>query len=140
MVGSMPSHAETVHPPQVAGMFYPAAPDALNALIVDARKRARPDGGVAPKVVIAPHASLVYSGAVAATAFGAWARRAEPPRRIVIIGPAHRVAFSGVDSSGVEVAPLGEVRSRASRAELAQAPGVVSTRARSRASIHSKCI
>jgi MEMO1 family protein len=92
----MPSPAETIHPPQVAGMFYPAEPDALNALIADVRKHARPDSGVSPKVVVAPHAGLVYSGSVAATAFGAWARRAEPPRRIVIIGPAHRVAFAGI--------------------------------------------
>src|SRR5258708_38919775 len=77
-------------------MFYPAAPDVLKASIAGVRKDARPDGGVAPKVVIAPHAGLVYSGAVAATAFGAWARRPKPPRRIVIIGPAHRAAFSGV--------------------------------------------
>ena len=67
MVGSMPSHAEIIHPPQVAGMFYPAEPDALHALIADVRKRTRPDGGVAPKVVVAPHAGVVYSGAVAAT-------------------------------------------------------------------------
>src|ERR1700733_8158116 len=72
----MPSPAETIHPPQVAGMFYPAEPDALNALIADVRKRARPDGGVSPKVVVAPHAGLVYSGSVAATAFGPWGRRA----------------------------------------------------------------
>ncbi len=77
-------------------MFYPAERDALRALIADVRARARPDGGVAPKVVIAPHAGLVYSGSVAATAFGPWTRRAEPPRRIVIVGPAHRVAFSGI--------------------------------------------
>jgi MEMO1 family protein len=92
----MPSPAETVHPAQVAGMFYPAEPDALNALIADVRRRARPDGGVAPKVVVAPHAGLIYSGSVAATAFGPWTRRAEPPRRVVIVGPAHRVAFAGV--------------------------------------------
>jgi AmmeMemoRadiSam system protein B len=93
-------------------MFYPAEPDALNALIADVRKRARPDGGVSPKVVVAPHAGLVYSGSVAATAFGAWARRAEPPRRIVIIGPAHRHHRPGLsrrvcghrDSSSAEVA------------------------------------
>jgi MEMO1 family protein len=124
----MPSHAETVHPPQVAGMFYPAGPDALNALIADARKRARPDGGVAPKVVIAPHAGLVYSGAVAATAFSAWARRPEPPRRIVIIGPAHRVAFSGVAVHPASKwrTPLGEVPvAGVTHAELAQTPGVV---------------
>ena len=85
-----------IQPAQVAGSFYPAEPEALNALIGGARSRARPDGGVAPKVVVAPHAGLVYSGSVAATAFAPWARRVDPPRRIVIIGPAHRVAFSGV--------------------------------------------
>jgi len=109
-------------------MFYPAAPDALNALIADVRKRARPDGGVAPKVVIAPHAGLVYSGAVAATAFGAWARRLEPPRRIVIIGPAHRVAFSGVAVHPASKwrTPLGEIPvAGVTHAGLAQAPGVV---------------
>jgi AmmeMemoRadiSam system protein B/AmmeMemoRadiSam system protein A len=124
----MPSHAETVHPPQVAGMFYPAAPEALNALIADVRKRARPDGGVAPKVVVAPHAGLVYSGAVAATAFGPWARRAAPPRRIVIIGPAHRVSFSGmaIHPATKWRTPLGEIPvAGVTHDELAQAPGVV---------------
>jgi AmmeMemoRadiSam system protein B/AmmeMemoRadiSam system protein A len=109
-------------------MFYPAAPDALNASIADVRKRARPDGGVAPKVVIAPHAGLVYSGAVAATAFGAWARQAEPPRRIVIIGPAHRVAFPGVAIHPASHwrTPLGEIPvAPVAHAKLAQAPGMV---------------
>jgi MEMO1 family protein len=124
----MPSHAETVHPPQVAGMFYPAEPNALNALIADLRTRARPDGGVAPKVVVAPHAGLVYSGSVAATAFGPWARRVEPPRRIVIVGPAHRVAFAGVaiHPAAKWRTPLGEVPvAHVAHAELAQAPGIV---------------
>jgi MEMO1 family protein len=109
-------------------MFYPAEPDALNALIIDVRKRARPDGGVAPKAVVAPHAGLVYSGAIAATAFGAWARRAEPPRRIVIIGPAHRLAFSGVAVHPASKwrTPLGEAPvAPVAHAELALAPSVV---------------
>ena len=109
-------------------MFYPAAPDALNALIADVRRHARPDGGVAPKVVIAPHAGLVYSGAVAATAFGPWARRAKPPRRIVIVGPAHRVAFSGiaVHPASNWRTPLGEIPvAGVTHAELARAPSVV---------------
>jgi AmmeMemoRadiSam system protein B/AmmeMemoRadiSam system protein A len=124
----MPSRDGAVHPPQVAGMFYPAAPDALNTLIADVRTRARPDGGVSPKVVIAPHAGLAYSGAVAATAFGPWARRAKPPRRIVIIGPAHRVAFSGVAIHPASKwrTPLGEVPvAGVAHAELARAPGIV---------------
>jgi AmmeMemoRadiSam system protein B/AmmeMemoRadiSam system protein A len=117
-----------VHPAQVAGMFYPADSDALNALVADARKRARPDGGVAPKVVVAPHAGLVYSGSVAATAFAPWAQSATPPRRIVIIGPAHRVAFSGiaVHPASKWRTPLGEAPvAPRPHAELAQAQGVV---------------
>jgi AmmeMemoRadiSam system protein B/AmmeMemoRadiSam system protein A len=87
---------DQVHPAQVAGMFYPAEREALKALIANVRKRTRPDGGASPKIAVAPHAGIVYSGSVAATAFGPWARRAEPPKRVVIIGPAHRVAFRGV--------------------------------------------
>ena len=87
----MLNQAEAIHPAQVAGRFYPAEPESLSAMIADMRQRARPDRGVAPKVVIAPHAGIVYSGAVAATAFGPWERRVEPPRRIVIIGPPHCV-------------------------------------------------
>ena len=101
-----------VHPAQVAGFFYPAEAQSLRALIREMRKGARPDGGVAPKVVVAPHAGIVYSGSVAATAFGPWARRADPPRRIVIIGPAHRVAFRGlaIHPATTWMTPLGEAK------------------------------
>lgn len=117
-----------IHPAQVAGLFYPAEPDALKALIADARERAPPDGGVAPKVVVAPHAGLVYSGAVAATAFAPWARRAEPPRRVVIVGPAHRAAFRGiaVHPAARWRTPLGEAWvAPAAHAELAKTRGVL---------------
>ena len=72
-----------VHPAQVAGLFYPAGAQSLRDLIRQMGKGARPDGGVAPKVVVAPHAGIVYSGSVAATAFGPWARRrrSAPPHR-----------------------------------------------------------
>ncbi len=100
------------HPAQVAGLFYPAEPARLRALIGDVAKRAGPDGAVDPKVVVAPHAGIVYSGSVAATAFGPWARRAVPPRRIVIVGPAHRYAFRGLalHPAGSWSTPLGEAR------------------------------
>jgi len=101
-----------VHPAQVAGFFYPAEAQSLRALIREMRGGARPDGGVAPKVVVAPHAGIVYSGSVAATAFGPWARRAEPPRRVVIVGPAHRVAFRGlaIHPATAWSTPLGEAK------------------------------
>ena len=123
----MLNQAEAIHPAQVAGRFYPAEPESLSAMIADMRQRARPDRGVAPKVVIAPHAGIVYSGAVAATAFAPWARRVEPPRRIVIIGPAHRVAFHGlaVHPATKWRTPLGEAPVAAvPQAELAKACGV----------------
>ena len=116
-----------VHPAQVAGMFYPAEPETLNALIAEVRKRARRDAGVAPKVVVAPHAGIVYSGSVAATAFGPWTCRADPPRRIVIVGPAHRVAFRGiaVHPAAKWRTPLGEAPVAAvARDELAKARAV----------------
>ena len=132
-----------VHPAQVAGMFYPAEPETLKALIADVRKRARPDGSVAPKVVVAPHAGIVYSGSVAATAFGPWARRAEPPRRVVIVGPAHRVAFRGlaIHPAAAWLTPLGEARVARDLHARSRKPGPPpSMRGRSRASIRSKCI
>jgi MEMO1 family protein len=125
--GAVAMPRSEIHPAQVAGMFYPADPDVLRTLIADVRKRARPDGCVAPKVVVAPHAGLVYSGSVAATAFGPWARRAEAPRRVVIIGPAHRVAFHGiaVHPAAKWSTPFGEAPvAPGAHAELTQARGV----------------
>ena len=113
-----------VHPAQVAGMFYPAEAERLRELIESARRRARPDGSVAPKLVIAPHAGIVYSGPVAATAFGPWARRPVSPRRIVIVGPAHRFAFRGlaIHPAARWRTPLGEVPvARGLHARLAEA-------------------
>jgi MEMO1 family protein len=113
-----------VHPAQVAGLFYPAGAQSLRDLIGQMGKDARPDGGVAPKAVVAPHAGIVYSGSVAATAFGPWARRADPPRRIVIVGPAHRFAFRGlaIHPAMAWSTPLGEAQvSRDLHARLAEA-------------------
>ncbi len=104
------TEAHQVHPAQVAGLFYPAEAERLRQLIGTMRDHARPDGGVAPKAVVAPHAGIVYSGAVAATAFGPWAKRPDPPRRVVIVGPAHRVAFRGlaIHPAMAWMTPLGE--------------------------------
>ncbi len=101
-----------VHRAQVAGQFYPAEAESLRDLIRQMGRDARPDGDVAPKVVVAPHAGIVYSGSVAATAFGPWARRADPPRRVVIVGPAHRVAFRGlaIHPAMAWSTPLGEAK------------------------------
>jgi MEMO1 family protein len=133
------AHRSQVHPAQVAGLFYPEEASSLRALVADMRRLARPDGGVAPKVVVAPHAGIVYSGSVAATAFGRWARRADPPQRIVIVGPAHRVAFRGlaIHPAAAWRTPLGEAPvARGLHARLAEA-GAAAVDARPFAGEHS---
>ncbi len=111
----MPAHGAP-HPheiwrPQVAGTFYAADPAELRADLARAIAEARPTGGVAPKLVVAPHAGTRYSARIAATAFSPWARRAEPIRRVVVLAPAHRMGFSGLALHPAETwrTPLGDL-------------------------------
>jgi len=90
----MPAVREAV----VDGLFYPAAPAALRAQVVDylAGVGRADDIGGAPKLLIAPHAGYEYSGAVAARVYALLGARREPiVRRVVLLGPAHRVALGG---------------------------------------------
>lgn len=72
---------------------------------------ARPSGGVRPKVIVAPHAGYVFSGPIAGTAYAPLRALAETVTRIILIGPAHRVAFKGIatTSSDAWATPLGSV-------------------------------
>jgi len=58
-----------VRPAAVAGLFYPADPEILAAQ-VNGLLAAATAGGAPPKAVIVPHAGYVYSGPVAAAAYG----------------------------------------------------------------------
>ena len=109
--------AEKIRPPAVAGTFYPAQRDRLQAEVE--RLLATVAGGVeaAPKAVIAPHAGYIYSGAIAAHAFAALrAALLASPRpasrdiaRVVVIGPAHYVAVDGIALPDIDAfeTPLG---------------------------------
>jgi AmmeMemoRadiSam system protein B len=96
--------------PAVAGMFYPADAKELQTMV---RGFLGPldTGGEAPKAIIAPHAGYIYSGAVAATAYRILARARAAIRRIVLLGPSHRVAFSGLALSSARyfATPLGKI-------------------------------
>lgn len=102
-------HPHEVFPPQVAGTFYSADPAELRADLAAAVKAARPTGGVAPKIVVAPHAGLHYSARIAATAFSPWAHRPEPISRVIVLAPAHRMAIAGLALHPAETwrTPLG---------------------------------
>ena len=87
--------------PAVAGTFYPSPPqqlaDNVNALLgaVDARKFI-----ASPKAIIVPHAGYIYSGLTAATAYASLLNAAEI-RRVVLLGPVHRVPVRGLALPGV---------------------------------------
>ena len=101
-----------VRPAAVAGMFYPEAAPALGAQVraylehaVTAPRAAQ------PKALIVPHAGYVYSGPIAAAAYARLAGGFDAIRRVVLLGPAHRVPFRGlaVPSADAFATPLGEI-------------------------------
>jgi AmmeMemoRadiSam system protein B len=102
-----------VRPPAVAGMFYPADPATLRREVTGHLDAATPrgPGSARVKAVIAPHAGYVYSGPTAGFAFSQLAADAAVIRRIVLLGPAHRVALGGIGLPGCDgfATPLGEV-------------------------------
>ena len=99
----------TVRRPAVAGMFYPGAPSELRSTVEELLRGVQPERGPVPKAVIAPHAGYVYSGPIAAVAFQALA--GQPLKRVVVLGPAHRVPVRGLALPGTDAfaTPLGEV-------------------------------
>jgi AmmeMemoRadiSam system protein B len=99
-----------VRKPAVAGLFYPDDPREL-AATVDGLLAAAPSSAVAPKAIVVPHAGYMFSGAIAATAYACLAPARERIRRVVLLGPAHRVALEGVARPSVDAfrTPLGDI-------------------------------
>jgi len=100
----------SVRQPAVAGMFYPAEPRALRAMVTDYLTAASTEGAV-PKALIAPHAGYVYSGPVAASAYALLKPARGTIKRVILLGPAHRVAFQGLalPSNDFFATPLGDI-------------------------------
>ena len=87
-----------VRPAAVAGSFYPLLTSKLVPMIKGYVKAAevKQGEGNSPKAVIAPHAGYIYSGPTAAFSFARLATEASLIRRIVLLGPAHRVPVKGM--------------------------------------------
>jgi len=101
---------KTIRPPAVAGAFYPADARLLQRTVLDYLRTAVSPGAV-PKAIIAPHAGYVYSGPVAATAYARLRSARGRINRVVLLGPAHWVAFDGLAVSHADAfrTPLGVV-------------------------------
>jgi len=101
--------------PAVAGMFYPDDPRdldrALDKYLRHAEALADRAAAMPPKAVIAPHAGYIYSGPVAASVYARVAPARAAIRRVVLMGPAHRVPLGGLAVSGADafLTPLGRV-------------------------------
>lgn len=118
----VPGSAGGVKPPAVAGMFYATDPAALAAEVDGyiGRAAAQP---FSPKAVIAPHAGFAYSGAVAGSAYALLAKRRGTISRVVILGPAHRVAVPkiAVSDAVAFATPLGMLAVETASIEAARA-------------------
>jgi len=86
---------KTVKQPAVAGTFYPAEPETLHRQVRQFIDAAGHVTDTTPRALIAPHAGYIYSGPVAGSAYAALLN-ANSIQRVILLAPAHRVAFRGI--------------------------------------------
>jgi AmmeMemoRadiSam system protein B len=111
----------SIRHPNVAGMFYPADARDLEESVRTYLTLAKTDHTPTPKAIVAPHAGYIYSGPVAGTAYAQLMDHGTEISRVILLGPSHRVPFSGLAYSEAEefLTPLGAVPvDRAAYAEL----------------------
>lgn len=120
----------TVRPAAVAGSFYPGDPQALRAALAAhlAQAPAVDAAAPCPKLLVVPHAGYQYSGDVAARAYALLAPHRARIRRVLLLGPVHRVAVRGLAAPSVDrfETPLGQIQiDREALALLDDLPQVV---------------
>jgi hypothetical protein len=94
-------------------MFYPRDARELErevAELIDGVENLAPRFGH-PKALIVPHAGYIYSGPVAARAYDELAAARGVVKRVVLLGPVHRVPLRGLALPGAEAfdTPLGRI-------------------------------
>ena len=121
-----------IRPAAVAGAFYPGNGQVLSRDL-DALLEAAPEAhGPLPKALIVPHAGYIYSGPIAASAYRRLAAGRGQITRVVLLGPAHRVAVRGLalPQTDAFATPLGGVRiDQAACDAIRTLPQVVSSNA-----------
>src|SRR5262245_24092424 len=119
----------TSRPPAVAGLFYPGDARELREVVSGyLRQRSTTTSAAAPKALIVPHAGYVYSGGIAAAAYATVASLRQTIRRVVLIGPSHRVYLRGmaVPAASSFATPLGNLEiDQTLKASLLQTGAVI---------------
>lgn len=130
-----------VRPAAVAGSFYPAHPAVLRSTLEEELALAtdRVPAGPVPKAVIVPHAGYVYSAPIAASAYARVAPGRGRISRVVLLGPAHRVAVRGIAAPSTDAfsTPLGLVAVDGAGRDALVAAGLVTVRDDVHAAEHS---
>ena len=102
-----------VRPPAVAKLFYPgdarSLADEVTAYLDQTEEAPLAPGF--PKAVIVPHAGYIYSGPVAASAYDLLRPARGIVRRVVVLGPCHRVPVRGLALPAASAfdTPLGRI-------------------------------
>jgi hypothetical protein len=102
---------QETRPAAVAGLFYPGDRVTLAHELAALLGEARAQAAAVPKALIAPHAGYVYSGPIAANAYALLAAARDLIKRVVLLGPTHRVAVRGLalPAAARFATPLGSV-------------------------------
>lgn len=118
----------SIRPAAVAGQFYPAKKTALQAQINTLFASVKSPLATDVEALIVPHAGYIYSGSVAAEAYQYIKPCASAIRRIVLLGPAHRVYLDGMAIPAVDSfhTPLGDIPlDRETLDRIYSLPGVI---------------
>lgn len=110
----------TIRPAAVAGSFYPAHSRTLAENVHALLNQAASDlqsaavsstPSAPPKAIIVPHAGYIYSGQTAAIAYNRLSKWHDTIKRVILLGPMHRVPVRGLALPDVDAftTPLGEV-------------------------------
>lgn len=112
-------NTQQIRQPAVAGAFYSGqkqtlqkdVDELLRAAMLDIKQSGGNDNPHLPKAIIVPHAGYIYSGATAAAAYARLADSRESIKRVILLGPVHRVPVRGLalPAAAVFATPLGDI-------------------------------
>ncbi|MEA1989063.1 MAG: AmmeMemoRadiSam system protein B [Pseudomonadota bacterium] len=132
----------SVRPPAVSGMFYPGNKQEISDFFAECENFSlikHTHSNPIPRALILPHAGYIYSGCAAYEGYQYWQAASEKIKTVVVIGPAHRVAFEGIATVGVELleTPLGLVEVDGDLRDYMIKEGLISVADQAHAAEHS---
>lgn len=101
----------SIRQPAVAGAFYPEQQQVLSATVCELLNSRPSTLPTTPKALIVPHAGYIYSGRTAALAYNSLTQARSTIRRVILLGPVHRVPVRGLALAAAKVfnTPLGDI-------------------------------